>query len=497
MDCVVAPQPSRPHRKKRVADIAETNNHYPLFEPELVDVEEHEEDSNSFASHSSESDRLQSHYVTLQFSKFPSEKLRIQDILLRRKPIDGIFPSTYCVRVDNSNFHDSRLPLPDRCKGHLIIQRLTEYTKNVRVRCILNPGTPIYRRPEFVSVMSVPFPVECRKKFDAANLSAQVKCIDDGAERLEPVLSELGTPGDVSLIDLKTCPICCEANQNCIALRCQHFFCELCWSSYVKACINAGNLPIQCMEPGCSTVMEPSQMLVILPFETCRRCEMLAKQSALHKKLKGSRWFKCESCGRINKITTSNSENIFAACHCGFLTCLLCLKSAHFPLKCKDAEAYRDVSDSANVEGYLAIPSVSVRQCPHCGIFCEKSYGCNHMICNCGREFCYNCCRDYVNAGNHNSCEQMEFGFTALEYTCVLAHFKRRQLSKTRKVGALAVAQNIRFKLCDMQKRCDKIQFHMARLEQLCECKRMNWHKLVLTVERAERTLTRAIMYNE
>ena len=39
------------------------------------------------------------------------------------------------------------------------------------------------------------------------------------------------------------------------------------------------------------------------------------------------------------------------------------------------------------------------KQCPHCEFWVERSEGCDHMRCRCGKDFCYKC------GGKYGSCE--------------------------------------------------------------------------------------------
>jgi hypothetical protein len=61
-----------------------------------------------------------------------------------------------------------------------------------------------------------------------------------------------------------------------------------------------------------------------------------------------------------------------------------------------EAEALRAAQDNARlaaVQNQLrAIKStkmIRITPCPKCGVFVEKTYGCNHITCNCGAHFCY------------------------------------------------------------------------------------------------------------
>ena len=47
----------------------------------------------------------------------------------------------------------------------------------------------------------------------------------------------------------------------------------------------------------------------------------------------------------------------------------------------------------------LLMRQKNYKQCPFCGNAIEKTEGCNHMKCNCGKQFCYNCGTGYKNDG--------------------------------------------------------------------------------------------------
>ncbi|TNV77871.1 hypothetical protein FGO68_gene2248 [Halteria grandinella] len=66
---------------------------------------------------------------------------------------------------------------------------------------------------------------------------------------------------------------------------------------------------------------------------------------------------------------------------------VLCAKSA---TACEEFQATRDPSKADNAfKKWVA--GAKVKQCPFCKFWVEKSQGCDHMRCRCGKEFCYRC----------------------------------------------------------------------------------------------------------
>ncbi|OBS19889.1 hypothetical protein FPOA_11614 [Fusarium poae] len=70
--------------------------------------------------------------------------------------------------------------------------------------------------------------------------------------------------------------------------------------------------------------------------------------------------------------------------HCSTITCVTCKKKSHNgPCGKLEEEDLQSVLELAERTGW--------KRCGKCGHLIEKSVGCNHMICLCGNDFCYNC----------------------------------------------------------------------------------------------------------
>ena len=52
------------------------------------------------------------------------------------------------------------------------------------------------------------------------------------------------------------------------------------------------------------------------------------------------------------------------------------------------------------------------KQCPHCNFWVERTAGCDHMTCRCGKAFCYKCGGKYAAryAGNWIGCHRAGCG---------------------------------------------------------------------------------------
>ncbi|AES70449.1 putative transcription factor C2H2 family [Medicago truncatula] len=158
---------------------------------------------------------------------------------------------------------------------------------------------------------------------------------------------------------------CCKQKQNCLPMKhtcdicfdlktnsdmfqttkCNHFYCLDCICKYVTFQINNNLVKVKvitCPSPNCSVKLKPKQLQHILPKQVTFRWESLIHKSSIP--------FKLMSYGR--KLI----QNI---------------------------ELDMKFLELAKRESW--------KKCPRCSFYVERINGCNHMMCRCGCDFCYNC----------------------------------------------------------------------------------------------------------
>ena len=78
--------------------------------------------------------------------------------------------------------------------------------------------------------------------------------------------------------------------------------------------------------------------------------------------------------------------------------CLSCRVEFHAGQTC--IEYKRSNTIDASDEAFLKfVKGKKFKTCPHCKHWVEKTQGCDHMRCKCGKEFCYKC------GGIYGKCE--------------------------------------------------------------------------------------------
>jgi hypothetical protein len=78
--------------------------------------------------------------------------------------------------------------------------------------------------------------------------------------------------------------------------------------------------------------------------------------------------------------------------------CLSCHSAYHDKMTCKEYQITN--THTKDDDKFITFVSGSkFKQCPKCKYWVEKTMGCDHMVCICGKQFCYKC------GGNYGKCE--------------------------------------------------------------------------------------------
>ena len=230
------------------------------------------------------------------------------------------------------------------------------------------------------------------------------------------------------------CGVCMDSKKGAKCHRlslCGHVFCVECLQDFFGSCITEGNLSsVTCMAPECDNhgaedpTLDPSELLEIpLPQDQVQRYIKLKRKQKYESDPTTiycpRTW--CQGPSRVNDSSTealppsaknrasnpppkrkvldlndrstipTNPADRLAIClDCGFAFCIVCKASWHgeyvacIPRQCAELTAEEQAT-----EKYMALYSTP---CPTCLARCQKSMGCNHMICyKCNSHFCYLC----------------------------------------------------------------------------------------------------------
>ncbi|KAI9885465.1 MAG: hypothetical protein M1823_002733 [Watsoniomyces obsoletus] len=224
------------------------------------------------------------------------------------------------------------------------------------------------------------------------------------------------------------CSICLtpKKGSSCYRLpRCGHVFCVECLQDFYNSCITEGDITsVKCLDPDCGKTSEqretedrtltPSELLAIpINQDQVQRYVDLKRKARLEQDKDvvycPRRW--CQGPARYTKSRGPGaageekrqwkdgdpeeempppSERVAVCEDCSYAFCRVCKAGWHGELaRCwprRPAELNAEEQASAD---YLRAHS---SPCPTCNSPCQKTHGCNHMVCSrCQSHFCYLC----------------------------------------------------------------------------------------------------------
>ncbi|KAK8226951.1 RING finger protein [Phyllosticta capitalensis] len=226
------------------------------------------------------------------------------------------------------------------------------------------------------------------------------------------------------------CGVCLEPKKGSVCyrmLRCGHVFCVGCLQDFYNSCITEGDVSsVKCIDPSCGKegdgkkkdrTLNPSELLQI-PIDKA----MVQRYAELKRKKKiesdkdtiycPRNW--CQGFARsskhpkitdITQVPDSDSESDTAdadndnkerasrltICEkCDYAFCRVCLAGWHGEyVRCYPRNA-KELSEEEQASYNWLRRHTS--PCPTCSSPCQKTHGCNHMVCfQCRTHFCYLC----------------------------------------------------------------------------------------------------------
>ena len=185
--------------------------------------------------------------------------------------------------------------------------------------------------------------------------------------------------------------------------NCGHLFHDTCLSDYVNQQLKDRKFPINC--PSCLKEMDYNDFAQFFEEELLEVLdEMLFKQFT-DQRMKDASWCPTPDCPYVFELKKedlapgSEWNGEFTCPLCEHKYCLRCRIDFHEGQSCEEWQKENEKrTDIAAV-----FERLQYKKCPFCGYWVEKTEGCNHMRCSCGREFCYGCGGVYGNCRCHSS----------------------------------------------------------------------------------------------
>ena len=194
--------------------------------------------------------------------------------------------------------------------------------------------------------------------------------------------------------NIKNCKICLDDfDENDIMnyeLECGCIIHYTCFDEYIKNSVENNNIPILC--PYCKIEIHPN--LIYDSLHTNGHQDLIQKYEKFsmdnyllnHK----DNYSCCPTAGCEYIFFFLEGENRFLCPLCQKEYCLSCKDIWHKGMTCNEYLDSKDVKKCD--EKFLKfVQGANYKICPKCGVWVEKTKGCNHMKCRCGNHFCYKC----------------------------------------------------------------------------------------------------------
>jgi ariadne-1 len=230
----------------------------------------------------------------------------------------------------------------------------------------------------------------------------QISDLEKSEELARQLQAEFDSGVDPSSVEAgPTCQICLSAigEGDLLPLdACGHLFHPPCILQHIELCITESKFPIMCPYRACG------QEVSILDIKERLSEEMVDKFEEFSFKhfvgMNKSDLFCCPT-PDCKYVFQFECEEEFTCPVCQKHYCLRCQVEFHDGMTC---EQYRKVNSHLAEDDQFMLMAQGARfkQCPNCKFWVEKTEGCDHMVCRCHFEFCYQC------GGVYGSCECMQ-----------------------------------------------------------------------------------------
>ncbi|CAH2073254.1 unnamed protein product [Thlaspi arvense] len=187
------------------------------------------------------------------------------------------------------------------------------------------------------------------------------------------------------------CPICLSEVDDGYSLEgCSHLFCKACLLEQFEASMrNFDSFPIVCSHVDCGAPIVLADMRALLSQEKLDelfRASLSSFVTSSEGKFRFCSTPDCPSVYRVAGPYESGEPFICGACNAE--TCTRCHLEYHLYLSCESYKLFKENPDLSLKDW---AKGKDVKNCPSCKATIEKSQGCNHLQCLCGKHICWVC----------------------------------------------------------------------------------------------------------
>ncbi|VVB13946.1 unnamed protein product [Arabis nemorensis] len=219
-------------------------------------------------------------------------------------------------------------------------------------------------------------------------------------QEVEKMVNELAreesAPGEEQGDIEVECPICLSEVDDGYSLEgCSHLFCKACLLEQFEASMrNFDAFPILCSHSDCEAPIVLADMRALLSQEKLDELFRASLSSFVTSSDGKFRFCSTPDCPSIYRVAgPQESGEPFVCGACNSETCTRCHLEYHPYLSC---ERYKQFKENPDLSLRDWAKGKDVKTCPACRSTIEKSEGCNHVQCRCGKHICWVCLDFYT-----------------------------------------------------------------------------------------------------
>ena len=187
------------------------------------------------------------------------------------------------------------------------------------------------------------------------------------------------------------CPVCYIEASSPVQLACGHSYCTACIRHFLTTAGDTKILPLSCLgdESKCRVPIPIPTIQKFLPQAQFNHLVEVAFQVHLEKHPQEFKYCTTPDCKQIYRCGDSKARVVHCP-SCFSAVCSRCHGEAHEGMSCAERKLLNDPAEQERLNEQWAA-NQGIKKCPECGIWIEKTEGCNHMSCRCGAHICWMC----------------------------------------------------------------------------------------------------------
>jgi hypothetical protein len=298
--------------------------------------------------------------------------------------------TTTSLVIDNDPF--AELLWPNGADGGIELINSQQHQDNEDVEWLLDDIIEVHNEQGANNNMSTSSKTNKRNLYEISLIDGD----DDefvSSSKSEPASKKFKGKEVVIEMERGECPICYEDDEIVVRFKhgCNHQFCLQCLRRYATDKMKERSVPIRCPQPDCKEEINLIDMRRILSEQELANYEQYLLDAFLQNNPNEFASCLTPDCDYMFMYDPENDNPDFYCPKCRKRYCLKCQVDYHTNSTCEKYQQWKRENGQADDKFEDYAKQQSLKQCPKCKRWVQKSHGCDHMTCRCGTQFCYKC----------------------------------------------------------------------------------------------------------